>query len=515
MKKIALFAALFLAANFAFYACDKEITENLTTLNQLTPANQDLNAKNWKPVVLLTPDEVALAAPTASNSAEYTQEVADTKNAVNNATEAQKEAIAYWSAGSVLRWNEIMRELVAKHNLAPAPNADDTYSFPDAANPFNYPTFPFANPPYSARAYAYAAVAQYDALVAAWHYKNLYNRASAYNTDASIAALVPKNALPGYPNEDAVAAGAAFVILRNLFPGDTTFINEKVAEAANYKKWAGAAVSSDISAGLTLGKAVANKVLNRAKADKMRFAIGSAAIWDSLTQSAVTRGETPWISLDSPKRPPMLPLFGQVRPWLFAAADIAIVRPAAPPSTKSAEFQAQLADVKRQCDPNDREKMKIVHYWADGTGTYTPPGHWNYFAAELVYKAQHSEVRAARTFALLGMSLMDAGITCWDTKYFYMVPRPTQIDPDIKTLTGVPNFPAYTSGHSTFSWAAATILAHIFPADAANLSKQAEEASISRVYGGIHFPMDCDAGKFSGQKIGGFAVTRAQTDGAE
>jgi hypothetical protein len=82
-------------------------------------------------------------------------------------------------------------------------------------------------------------------------------------------------------------------------------------------------------------------------------------------------------------------------------------------------------------------------------------------------------------------------------------------------LTGVPNFPAYTSGHSTFSWAAATILAHIFPADAANLSKQAEEASISRVYGGIHFPMDCDAGKFSGQKIGGFAVTRAQTDGAE
>jgi hypothetical protein len=404
---------------------------------------------------------------------------------------------------------------VAKHNLAPAPNADNTYTFPDAANPFNYPTFPFANPPYSARAYAYAAVAQYDALVAAWYYKSQYNRAAAYNADPSIAALVPKNAVPGYPNEDAVAAGAAYVMLRNLFPGDTTFINEKVTEAANYKKWAGAAVSSDITAGLALGKAVANKVLTRAKGDKMKFAIGTAAIWDSLTNSASVRGETPWISQDSPKRPPMLPLFGQVKPWLFAAADIAAVRPVAPPSTNSAEFKAQLADVKRQADPNDREKMKIVHYWADGTGTYTPPGHWNYFAAELVYKAQQSEVRAARTFALLGMSLMDAGITCWDTKYFYMVPRPTQMDPEVRTLTGLPNFPAYTSGHSTFSWAGATILGHLFPAEVANLNSKAEEASISRVYGGIHYQMDCDAGKFSGQKIGGFAITRAQTDGGE
>jgi hypothetical protein len=263
MKKIAFFAAFSIAACFVFYACNKDITENLTTLNQLNPSSQDLNAKDWKTVVLATANEVALAAPTAANSPEYLQEVADTKQAVANATSAQKEAIAYWSAGSILRWNEILRALVAKHNLAPAPNANDTYTFPDAANPFNYPTFPFANPPYSARAYAYAAVAQYDALVAAWYYKSQYNRAAAYNADPSIAALVPKNAVPGYPNEDAVAAGAAYVMLRNLFPGDTTFINEKVAEAANYKKWAGAAVSSDITAGLALGKAVANKVLTR------------------------------------------------------------------------------------------------------------------------------------------------------------------------------------------------------------------------------------------------------------
>ncbi|WP_204325134.1 hypothetical protein, partial [Stenotrophomonas maltophilia] len=71
-----------------------------------------------------------------------------------NITPAQQAIINYWSAGAVLRWNEIMRELVAKHNLPPYQNDDGTYPIPTAANPFSYPQFPFANPPYAARAYA-------------------------------------------------------------------------------------------------------------------------------------------------------------------------------------------------------------------------------------------------------------------------------------------------------------------------------------------------------------------------
>jgi hypothetical protein len=506
---------LILGGIWAFYACNKDIKETLTDLNQLTPAQQDTGAGRWKPVVLAGPEDVAVPAPLAVGTPEYTQEIAATKAALAGISANQKESVKYWSAGSELRWNEILRQLVAEHNLAPAPNADNTYTFPDAANPFNYPQFPFANPPYAARAYAYVAVAQYDALVAAWHYKSKYNRASAYNTDASITPLVPKTALPGYPCEDAVAAGAAYTMLRALFPADTTFINQKVTEAAYYKQWAGAAVNSDIIEGLKLGKAVAAKVLARAKADKMKSAIGTQALWDSLATATISRGSTPWISLETPRRPPMLPFFGQVKPWLFNAADIATIRPAAPPALTSPEFATQLADVKREADPTDREKMRIVHFWADGTGTYTPPGHWNFLAANLVYNAGQSEVRAARTFALLGMSVMDAGITCWDTKYFYFYPRPSQMDATIKTLTGVPNFPAYTSGHSTFSAAAASILGHLFPAESANLDAMAKEASISRVYGGIHYPMDCDAGLTSGKAIGAFAIARAKTDGAE
>jgi hypothetical protein len=126
-----------------------------------------------------------------------------------------------------------------------------------------------------------------------------------------------------------------------------------------------------------------------------------------------------------------------------------------------------------------------------------------------------SEVRTARSLALLNMSLMDAAISCWDTKTYYYYPRPSQLDPTIKTLTGLPNFPAYTSGHSTFSGAAATILGHIFAAERANLAAQAEEASLSRLYGGIHYRMDCETGVQIGNKIGALAIARARMDGAE
>jgi hypothetical protein len=78
--------------------------------------------------------------------------------------------------------------------------------------------------------------------------------------------------------------------------------------------------------------------------------------------------------------------------------------------------------------------------FADGIGTYTPPGHWNAIATEDFIKQNYSDVRWARNMALLNMTEMDAGIVCWNTKYYYFNPRPTQMIPGIKTLTGIPNF---------------------------------------------------------------------------
>jgi hypothetical protein len=127
----------------------------------------------------------------------------------------------------------------------------------------------------------------------------------------------------------------------------------------------------------------------------------------------------------------------------------------------------------------------------------------------------YSEVRWARNLALLNMSMMDAAIVCWNTKYYYYYPRASQMNPDIKTLTGMPNFPSYMSGHATFSAAAATILGHIIPSRANEYTDMAQEASLSRLYGGIHYRIDCDAGLETGNKIGGYAIQRAKADGAE
>jgi membrane-associated phospholipid phosphatase len=125
-----------------------------------------------------------------------------------------------------------------------------------------------------------------------------------------------------------------------------------------------------------------------------------------------------------------------------------------------------------------------------------------------------SEVRWARNMALLNTALMDAAIACWDAKYFYFNPRPNQMDTRIKTVVGLPNFPAYTSGHSTFSGAAAAVLSHLVKGKAQEWNAMASEASVSRLYGAIHYRSDCEQGLICGKRVGGFAVLRAQSDGA-
>ncbi len=110
---------------------------------------------------------------------------------------------------------------------------------------------------------------------------------------------------------------------------------------------------------------------------------------------------------------------------------------------------------------------------------------------------------------------MDAAIVCWDIKYFYFNPRPTQMLSQIKTLTGIPNFPSYVSGHSVFSGSAATFLSHILPQNAGKYEAMAQAAAKSRYVGGIHYWVDCQVGLVVGNNVGNYAVQRAINDGAE
>jgi len=496
-------------------SCNKNV-DSKETLFALTPTNADTNAGTWKVVAVPSYLKYSTSVPTPADTstAAYKTELTGIKNLQSVLTSGQRDAIAYWSDGGVLRWNQIFRELVARYNLPPAPLANGTYIFPDVNNPFADPQFPFANPPYAARAYSYVSAAIYDALKAAWYYKYQYNRPSPYVVDKKVKSLMPQVGIPSYPSEEAVMSGAAQTILLAMFPASSDEILAKAGEQRSAALLSGKASTSDITVGIALGKAVAADYITRAGADGMGNAIGTAPQWLALQDTAVKHGQIPWLSLDVPARPPMLPFFGNVKAWMMQPSDIVSARPGPPPSTSSAEMSSQVSEVKYYSSNLTRDREAIVLKWADGVGTYTPPGHWNDIAEEYIRDAKFSEVRAARAFALLNMSMHDAAVACWNTKYFYFNPRPTQLDPSIKTGTGIPNFPSYVSGHSTFSSAAATVLSYLFPAAQSDFENMANEASLSRLYGGIHYRIDIDAGSDLGKKVGGFTVSFAQTDGA-
>ena len=505
----------FVIALAALTACNKSVTNVTDNLPALAPASEDLNAGSWKPVLLSRPDTFAVATPVATTNAAYTADLNEIKAYQHNLTGDMKAQITYWSAGHVFRWNQIMMELVTKYNLPPYQNSDSSYPIPSSANPFAYPYFPFSNPPYAARAYAYVSAAQYDALVACWHYKTLYNRPRPYQVDSTIQALAGKTTLPSYPSEGAVLAGVTAELMQLLFPDEIANIQQKLSQEELALIASGAATRSDVTAGEALGRQVADVFLARGRADNASKAVGTPANWTSFVTTAEAESQIPWLSLETPARPPMLPLFGKVKGFLCDSAVIVSLRPGPPPATGSSDMTAAVQAAYNTVKNPTREQMATVQFWADGAGTYTPPGHWNYIADQDFVNQNYSEVRWARNLALLNMAEMDAAISCWDIKYFYFNPRPTQMDARIKTLTGIPNFPSYVSGHSMFSAAAETILGHLIPSRAAAYLSMAQQAANSRVLGGIHYAIDCSVGFTVGQNVGNYAVQRAMSDGAE
>ncbi len=374
----------------------------------------------------------------------------------------------FWDSKGVVRWNEIARDLVAKHKT---------------------------DPPMASRIYALLSVAQYDALVTAWNNKYYYQRPAPDRADSKIYSIVAPEE-PSYPSEHAAIAAASAEVLKYAYPDEADFLEEKAKGHEESRLLAGASLRSDITAGDELGRDVAQKVIDYARAD------GS----DDTSKVALPSGPGYWNGTN-----PTRPNWGKVRPWL--AGNISQIRPPPPPSVDSEEFKDALKEVRKVSDNRNKLQLEIARFWADGAGTYTPPGHWNAIACKMIEDHGLSEIRSARALALMNMAMMDAGICCWDTKYYYCLLRPWQADPEITTPIGRPNFPSYTSGHSAFSAAAAEALSYVFPDEKDKIRSMAEEAGISRLYGGIHYRFDIDEGQKGGECIGKMAVLRGQKDG--
>jgi hypothetical protein len=172
----------------------------------------------------------------------------------------------------------------------------------------------------------------------------------------------------------------------------------------------------------------------------------------------------------------------------------------------------ELEDVYRASLVLTQEQIAIARKWAD----WPPPTLWNDELNRRLSVRRWPLVRSARASAYLNAAMFDAFVSCWRTKYRYWTARPYMRlrgrTPMFTTVVTTPNLPSYTSGHATVSGAAAVVLAELFPDEAALFHAQAEEAAVSRFFGGIHFQHDNDEGLAVGRRIGAKAVRRMRGD---
>jgi hypothetical protein len=292
----------------------------------------------------------------------------------------------------------------------------------------------------------------------------------------------------GWARDDAVA-GAASTVLAYFFPDEAARIDALVGELADRNSLA-----------FQGGSLIGRLLIVRAEND------GADAVWTG------TPPQGPGFWVPTPpafQYPPLEPLAGTWRTWNLETGSQ--FRPGPPPAYGSAAFLAEMNEVYTVSQTLTDEQKRIADYWADGAGTATPPGHWNLIAIDLVRAAGWSTLRSAWLFAALNTAQADAFIACWDAKYAYWSIRPVTairrlIDPNWLSYIITPPFPSYVSGHSTTSGAASTVLASFFPARAQELAAMAEEAAVSRLYGGIHYRSDNEVGLVLGRRIGEVAV---------
>ena len=438
-------------------------------------------AGTWKPWLLTSPSEIPVPPPPAKGSDQEKAEDQEIKDLAAKRTPEVKDIVRRWAAeGEPVStpWVEMNLEFVAAREK---------------------------DPPLSSRGYALMSVAVYDAMVAAWHYKYQYNREAPDVGER----LAPPGPDPSYPSEHAAIAGAASRVLAYLFPERPALrLDESADQAADSRVMAGANRRSDVEAGLELGHKVAEKVIAYAKADGAENPCNKKA-----------PGGPPryWAPPPGSVAKPVQPCAGEWKTWAMTSGGQ--FRPGPPPAFGSPEFLTQAREVVAVKNALTEEQKKAATFWAGGQGTPLPAGVWMNVLLAYLRDQVPTEPHAERTLALAAVAMSDAGVASWDAKYAYWDPRPQNgvrdsgIDKNWDPYIETPFFPSYISGHATYSGAAAEVLTYLFPEDAAQFNAKADEASNSRLWGGIHWRADNEVGLAVGRKVGALVVERAKTDG--
>jgi PAP2 superfamily protein len=335
---------------------------------------------------------------------------------------------------------------------------------------------------------------------------------------------------PAGADMDAAVAGAAITVFNGLW-GITA--NPRNFQLAYQKALAAIPDGQPKTDGIAWGKKVAEAVLAKLADSGYNKPIPGK-------YSSTEQGK--WRETPSAFRPPLLPFWGHVRPFVMTSPSQFRAPP--PESLGSKEYAEELAFVNKVGARYNYERTEYqtlcTPFWSDDLGTATPPGHWNVIAQDIARRKNLSVPEAARLFALLNMAEADAAIGCWDTKYYYNLWRPEtalretdpKINPDIPNNPDFvpnlasPSFPSYTSGHSTFSAAAARTMALFFGTDDIEFSVGSDglpgavhtfkklsdaqiEAGMSRVWGGIHTMSDNLEAQKMGVKIADWVYANA------
>jgi membrane-associated phospholipid phosphatase len=422
-------------------------------------------AGTWKTWVVPDVHQMRLAAP--PNAAATTAEIQFIKTLMSEMTRDTRTQVAYWDAGAPgYRWMQLASQQMLAQNVAA---------------------------PLFTRGMAIVGVAVYDATVAAWDSKYAWNRACPSAVDSTIKPLTAAAVDPCYPSAQAVAAGAASVVMSYLFPNMGEIYNDLAEEAGRSRIFAGAAFPSDVAAGLQLGKQVGQMVVAHAMADGASTPFTgsfppSPGIWGSAN--------------------PVTPLAGAWTPWVLTSGSQ--FRLPAPPAANSPDFQAQVASVKNLSRTNATNhsawfwQPSFITPWLDTVNAEIFQNHLD-----------QDGPRAARVYALEAVAQHDATIACWDSKFTYLELRPPMADPTITPVFALPQHPGFPSGHACASGATAAVMSYLFPADAASFAAMSLDAGNSTFYAAIHTMFDVAQGFALGQQTGQLVIKHAQTDGAQ
>ena len=338
------------------------------------------------------------------------------------------------------------------------------------------------------------------------------------------AAFLVKQTAAGPVNTELALARAAHAILHFAFPNQRTSIDAILATATAAVA-DGAAKTNALALGAAIGQAVLDIRASDGSANYVDFG-GSDNIgaWRPTGPTFEVAEEPQWAEL---------------APFAMDSPDQFLAPP--PPDLDSTEYAAALNEVKALGLATDStrttDQSEQAQFWADGRGSYTPPGHWNQIAQQIAVAQGNSLAANVRLFAQLNVAVADTAIAAWNTKFAYALWRPidaiqnagedgnaaTEQDASWQPLLITPPHPEYISGHSSFSNAAAAVLQASFGNVAftttsatlpgvtrnyATFQEAADEAGRSRIYGGIHFEFSNAAGAVMGQQVGAATLAR-------